>query len=129
MAPLLAPASSKALRHGLRFATAEPARGISKARRRWLALGGVALLGCAGFGALAPHGPPPALVSSAFPEAAAPTRPAAAQRPVTPAWVEVVRPFMAYDLAGGPFARLPLRYEARRSVAGDTREDTLAYGD
>ncbi|MBE7220732.1 MAG: hypothetical protein INR64_19865 [Caulobacteraceae bacterium] len=67
----------------------------------------------------------------ALPGAPAPRPPDAPPLPrpaPAPAWSEVVHPFEAYDLAGSPFAKLPLRYAARRDHAGGAREDTLTYG-
>lgn len=64
---------------------------------------------------------------------AAPVAPAAPVVPVLaapppPAWVEVIRPFTAFDLAGGPYAKLPMTYAARRDIGGTARQDTLTYG-
>lgn len=53
---------------------------------------------------------------------------AVAATPAAPAWIEINRPFQAYDLAGGRFARLPLAYAARRDAAGTGRQDILTYG-
>ena len=44
------------------------------------------------------------------------------------AWVDVIRPFQMFDLTGGDFARLPLRFAARRDEAGTARQQTLTYG-
>ena len=66
-----------------------------------------------------------------WPDQAASSTPAPAPAPATapvPLWTEVSHPFVAYDLAGGPYAKLPLRYAARRDHTGEAREDTLAYG-
>lgn len=73
-----------------------------------------AALGCVGL-------PWPDRATSATPAPAPPTVP-------VPLWTEVSHPFVAYDLAGGPYAKLPLHYAARRDHAGEAREDTLAYG-
>ena len=54
--------------------------------------------------------------------------PAPATGPLPPVWIEVIRPFQAYDLAGGSYSRLPLQYGARRDRNGLARQDTLTYG-
>ena len=48
--------------------------------------------------------------------------------PPPPAWIDVPRPVRIFDLAAPMFRGSPLLYSARRSTAGDGREDVLAYG-
>lgn len=48
--------------------------------------------------------------------------------PPTPAWVDIRRPFQLFDLAGTPFAKLPLAYAARRRTDAAARQDTLTFG-
>lgn len=48
--------------------------------------------------------------------------------PLTPRWIDIPRPFPTFDLAGSAFARLPLRYEARRDDNGSARQDTMTFG-
>lgn len=121
--PSLSPAPWKHLRARQAFVTREPAppRRLRRRSRLPVRLGvmagslallfGVACLPWREPAPAAPSGPPPAEPSPA------------------PVWAEVSHPFQAYDLAGGPYGRLPLRYDARRDHGGGAREDTLTYGD
>ena len=124
--PSFGPAAWKAFRASGAFTIAEPPSARLRRRPRpartaaVATAAGIAAGMAAALGWLALPGTPPQTAM-----APSPPRPAPAP---APAWSEVAHPFEAYDLAGGPYARLPLRYAARRDHAGGAREDTLTYG-
>jgi hypothetical protein len=127
-APPLSPEGFQHLRAHLTYAVCEEpdTRGPGGLRARMpraslLVLGGVAaslaiLLVVIAFDRADPSPPP---VATVVPVAAA---------PAAPAWTDVIRPFTAYDVAGGAFGKLPMTYAARRDAAGTARQDTLTYG-
>ena len=82
------------------------------------------LIGCSGLvGAL---GLAAALVSPPAEPVRAPM--AVADASVAPAWIGIDHPLQFFTLAGSPYARLPLDYQARRRPDGSARQDTLTFG-
>lgn len=123
----LHPTSFKDIRARLTFTAREDSnapRLATRLRSRppWLLMVGGLVAGAAVLSAvaLARH-----TVSTTLP--VAPLAPVVAA-PTAPAWTDIIRPFTAYDLAGGPYARLPLAYAARRDAGGTARQDVLTYG-
>ncbi|MCW6510418.1 hypothetical protein [Lichenifustis flavocetrariae] len=121
------PADFGRLRAGLTFTTEMGEAPSVRLRRRGsylsaaLALcGGTVVLAFVALVLLPTLGTEPAAMP-----ALSPTRPTG---PLAPVWIEVNRPFQTYDLAGGPYGKLPLRYTARRDLEGTARQDTLTYG-
>ncbi len=121
-APTLSAHTWKTLRASGTFVTSEPAmparRRLPLRRSRVPPIIAALVLALVGL-AFVPHAARP-------PTAATPSIPVSASLPS--AWSEVSHPFLAYDLTGGPYAKLPLSYAARRDHVGGAREDLLAYG-
>ena len=126
------PAAWIHLRMQRAFVTREPPAPKVRVRslRRGGAAGLAALLGLSGL-ALAElpwRAPAPTATAAPRPNVLQSEAPQPKPPSPGPVWSEVANPFTAYDLAGGPYARLPLAYAARRDHAGEAREDVLTYG-